>query len=48
LQELSKAEAGYLPIKLEPVNLRPLLESLVQKFSDQLLEDGPHIALGMS
>ncbi len=45
LQELSKAEAGYLPIKLEPVNLRPLLESLVQKFSDQLLEDGPELRL---
>ena len=45
LQELSKAEAGYLPIKLEAVNLRPLLESLVQKFSDQLLEDGPELRL---
>ena len=45
LQELSKAEAGYLPIKLEPVNLRPLLESLVQKFSEQLLEDGPQLRL---
>jgi hypothetical protein len=45
LQELSKAEAGYLPIKLKSVNLRPLLESLVQKFSDQLLEDGPTLRL---
>lgn len=45
LQELSKAEAGYLPIKLQSVNLRPLLESLVQKFSDQLLEDGPLLSL---
>ena len=25
LQELSKAEAGYLPINLQPLNLRPLL-----------------------
>lgn len=41
LQELSKAEAGYLPINIQPVNLLPLLESLVEKFSDQLLEDGP-------
>ncbi|WP_414544577.1 sensor histidine kinase [Nostoc sp. CCY0012] len=41
LQELSKAEAGYLPINIQPVNLFPLLESLVEKFSDQLLEDGP-------
>ncbi|QLE54930.1 cell wall metabolism sensor histidine kinase WalK [Nostoc sp. TCL26-01] len=41
LQELSKAEAGYLPINIQPVNLYPLLESLVEKFNDQLLEDGP-------
>lgn len=45
LQELSKAEAGYLPINLQPVNLRPLLESLVEKFSDQILEDGPVLEL---
>ena len=45
LQELSKAEAGHLQINLQPVNLRPLLESLVQKFSDQLLEDGPVLEL---
>jgi len=45
LQELSKAEAGYLPINLKSMNLRPLLESLVQKFSDQLLEDGPQLRL---
>jgi signal transduction histidine kinase len=41
LQELSKAEAGYLPIQLQPVPIRPLLVSIVQKFSDQLLEDSP-------
>lgn len=45
LQELSKAEAGYLPIKLQSADLRPLLEGLVQKFSDQLLEDGPQLRL---
>ncbi|MCL1466059.1 sensor histidine kinase [Argonema galeatum] len=45
LQELSKAEAGYLPINLQPVNLRPLLQSLVQKFADQLLEEGPVLRL---
>ena len=45
LQELSKAEAGYLPINLQPVHLRSLLESLVQKFTDQLLEDGPILQL---
>ncbi|MBD0387558.1 MAG: HAMP domain-containing histidine kinase, partial [Nostoc sp. C3-bin3] len=45
LQELSKAEAGYLPINIKRVNLRPLLESLVEKFTDQLLEDGPVLIL---
>ncbi|MBN3923874.1 HAMP domain-containing sensor histidine kinase [Nostoc sp. NMS4] len=45
LQELSKAEAGYLPINMQRVNLRPLLESLAEKFSDQLLEDGPVLLL---
>jgi len=45
LQELSKAETGYLPIHLQAVNLRPLLDSLVEKFSDQILEDGPILSL---
>jgi signal transduction histidine kinase len=45
LQELSKAEAGYLPINIQRLNLRPLLESLVEKFTDQLLEDGPVLLL---
>ncbi|OCQ94222.1 two-component sensor histidine kinase [Nostoc sp. MBR 210] len=45
LQELSKAEAGYLPIKIQPINLHPLLESLVERFSEQLLEDGPVLHL---
>ncbi|WP_443029161.1 sensor histidine kinase [Spirulina sp. CS-785/01] len=39
LQELSKAEAGYLPIHLQGVNLVPLLQSLVSRFADQILED---------
>jgi signal transduction histidine kinase len=45
LQELSKAEAGYLSINLQPVNLRSLLESLVEKFADQILEEGPVLRL---
>lgn len=45
LQELSKAEAGHLPINLQPIHVRPLLESLVQRFADQLLEDGPVLRL---
>jgi len=45
LQELSKAEAGYLPIYLQPIDLRPLLESLVARFGDQILEEGPTLYL---
>jgi signal transduction histidine kinase len=45
LQELSKAEAGYLPINLQSLNLYPLLNSLIQKFSDQLLDDNPSLKL---
>lgn len=45
LQELSKAEAGYLPIRAAKVELRPLLQSVVEKFSDQILEDGPALRL---
>ncbi len=45
LQELSKAEAGYLPIQPKPINLHPLLVSLVIKFREQLLEDGPTLEL---
>jgi signal transduction histidine kinase len=45
VQELSKAEAGYLPINLQAVNIYPLLASLVQKLGDQLLEDGPILSL---
>jgi signal transduction histidine kinase len=39
LQELSKMEAGYLPIDARPMNLQLLLTGLVQKFSDQLLDE---------
>lgn len=45
LQELSQVEAGYLSVNLQKVNLRPLLESLITKFTDQLLEDGPVLQL---
>ncbi|MDY7023628.1 MAG: HAMP domain-containing sensor histidine kinase [Cyanobacteriota bacterium] len=45
LQELSKAEAGYLIINLQPLNLQPFLKSLVARFGDQLLEDGPTLTL---
>jgi signal transduction histidine kinase len=46
LQELSKMEAGYLPINARPIDLQPLLSAVVEKFSDQLLsEDSPQILL---
>lgn len=48
LQELSQAEAGYLSITLKPVNLYPLLTSLIEKFADQLLDDGPILKLESS
>jgi len=45
LQELSKAEAGYLSINLQTFKLDPLLEKLRQRFADQLLEEGPNLRL---
>ena len=45
LQELSKAEAGYLSIKSQPLSLYPMLTSLVERFADQLLEEGPDLEL---
>lgn len=39
LQELSKAEAGYLPIHLAPIKLYPILSALVEKFAAQLLDE---------
>jgi signal transduction histidine kinase len=45
LQELSQAEAGYLPIRLERVDLPPLLHAIAAKFFDQLFEDSPALKL---
>ena len=45
LQELSKAEAGYLSIDPQQIELQPLLASLVERFADQLLEEGPSLEL---
>jgi signal transduction histidine kinase len=46
LQELSKMEAGYLPIDARPLDLRPLLSGIVQRFADQLIaEDSPKLVL---
>lgn len=48
LQELSKAEVGVLHISVQVVDLYPLLESMVQRFSSQLLDDGPVLQLECS
>jgi signal transduction histidine kinase len=45
LQELSKAEAGYLPINPQALALYPLLTAIAAKFADQLLDDGPQLSL---
>ena len=39
LQELSKLEAGYLPIHKQQFDLAPLLQNLVQRFSDQVSDE---------
>lgn len=44
-QELSKAEAGYLPIHLAAADLRPLLDSVVARFADQIFDDDPHLSV---
>lgn len=41
LQELSKLEAGYLPIETQPVSICDLLSSVVNRFSDQRLPEDP-------
>ncbi len=38
LQELSQAETGNLTLNLQPTNLRQILEPLVERFSEQLLD----------
>ncbi|NJM46820.1 MAG: HAMP domain-containing histidine kinase [Alkalinema sp. RU_4_3] len=38
LQELSKAEAGYLTIKASPIDLQPILRSLTDRFGDQIAD----------
>lgn len=42
-QTLSKAEAGYLPIQTEAIAVKPLLQSLRDRFADQILEEGPSL-----
>ena len=48
LQELSKAEAGYLPINAKKFDIRPLLSQLVLRFGDQLIDSEVGIKLEAS
>ncbi|MFQ4135285.1 sensor histidine kinase [Nodosilinea sp. PGN35] len=43
LQELSKAEAGQLPLELQAIALPPLFEKLLLRFDSQIAEDGPQL-----
>lgn len=43
LQELSKAEAGQLPLRLQAIALPPLFEKLLLRFESQIAEDGPQL-----
>jgi len=45
LQELSKLEAGYLPIQTQPVALCPLLSGLVHHFDNQLADSQVQLSL---
>lgn len=45
LQELSKAEAGYLPIAAQKFDLRSLLQKLIDRFSDQLIDSEKSLML---
>jgi signal transduction histidine kinase len=39
LQELSKAQSGTIPLKLQQIELQPLLSIFVERFASQLLDD---------
>ncbi|ASC72569.1 hypothetical protein XM38_035270 [Halomicronema hongdechloris C2206] len=45
LQELSKLEAGYLPIQAQPMALCPLLAGLVHHFDNQLVDGQVQLTL---
>jgi signal transduction histidine kinase len=44
LQELSQVETGYLPIRVKAFPLPPMLNNLIHKFADQILESGPTLS----
>ncbi|PSN19027.1 two-component sensor histidine kinase [filamentous cyanobacterium CCP5] len=43
LQELSRAEAGQLPLHLQAIALPPLFDKLLLRFDSQIAEDGPQL-----
>jgi len=47
LQELSKAEAGYLTLDLRPCALKPLVQEILAKFQLQVPEEGPALVLAI-
>ncbi len=48
LQELSKAEAGHLPLDPHPFSLVPLLKRTVERLATQISESGPELILEVS
>ncbi len=48
LQELSKMEAGYLPIEAKAIDVAPMLEGLIRRFSEQMSgDDSPLLQLNI-
>jgi len=47
LQELSRAEAGYLPLELHAVSLKPLCSEVLEKLRHQVPDDGPDLQLAV-
>lgn len=47
LQELSKAEAGHLDVNLKPIDLTPLLQSVLDRLEPQIDEGGPALELSV-
>ncbi len=45
LQALSRAETGNLSLNLQPLDIWSLLTQIIQKFSSQLLDEGPELKL---
>lgn len=49
LQELSKLEAGYLPIQRQTLDLHPLIQQVTQHFKEQQLDtESPQLVINIS